>query len=145
MTMTILAAATLTTLAAVAAIHVYWGFGGTWPRRDSRTLAELVMGPGTTEMPGPIPSVVVALALTAMAALLLAARGTIELPVLTGQPLTVATWTAIAVLAVRGVGGFFQTMVQPSIRGSAYARANVRVYSPLCVALAAASAALVVV
>lgn len=133
---------TCVTLAAVAALHVYWGVGGLWPAKNTPALAALVLGPGARAMPGLLASTGVAAGLLATAALLLAAHGVFPLPV-PADLQALATWGAIGVLGLRGLGGFFQAALQPALRGSTYARANARVYSPLCTALAAAGAAIV--
>lgn len=64
-------------LAAITALHVLWGLGGTWPERDEAALARLVVGdPKWTGMPPRPLTLAVAAALAAMTVLagLLAVR-----------------------------------------------------------------------
>ncbi|WP_163602926.1 DUF3995 domain-containing protein, partial [Klebsiella pneumoniae] len=48
-------------LTIVAALHLYWGFGGLWPARDQLSLARTVVGSkGISAMPSRGVTVVVA-------------------------------------------------------------------------------------
>ncbi len=58
-----------TGLATIAAIHVFWAAGGTWPARDRMELAEMVNGNLNEPMPGPLPCLAVAGAAAGGAAL----------------------------------------------------------------------------
>ena len=56
-------------LAAIAALHAYWGFGGVWPGRDAADCARRIAGfRDIRVMPGPAASFAVA-GLLALAAL----------------------------------------------------------------------------
>lgn len=117
----------------LATLHVYWGLGGAWPARDERGLVEMVVGDTPDmKMPGLFACLVVTALLTLAALAPLSALGWFALPFA-----RLMTWGAAAVLALRGIGGLFETRFRPQIVGRPYARLNVRLYSPLCLALAA--------
>ena len=130
-------------LALLAALHIYWGFGGRWPGSDERSLAETVVGVTPDgRMPGPGACLVVALLLAVAAALPLIVRSPLPLPL--PLPLwmpRIALWVATGVLAFRGLGGYLDRRLRPGIVGLPYDRLNRRLYSPLCLALAGLLAA----
>jgi hypothetical protein len=120
--------ATTLGLGAAGALHLAWALGSTFPARSSRELADLVGG--TDAMPGPTACAAVAGAL-AISAVGVSTRGT--------WPRRIATMTA-ATLIGRGVGGL---VVSATGTGSATARFrywDLRLYSPLCLALGAGAA-----
>jgi hypothetical protein len=122
--MSVLAGLVALVLAAIAGLHVYWAAGGLWPGRDRRELADKVIGP--VDMPAMLPCLVVAAALL-VAAVLVATRA----------PLA---WGVAAVLGLRGVYGFVEARLRPSVLTTPYHRLSTRFYSPLCLALAGATA-----
>jgi hypothetical protein len=133
-----IATATAAVLLAIGGLHVYWLLGGRWPGRDAASLNAKVVGGRSgagARMPRRLPTAVVSAALIGVALGALAARGVIALPL----PGTVRalTWVAAGALAVRGIGGFFDRWLRPHTAALPFARLNVRIYSPLCVALAA--------
>jgi hypothetical protein len=120
---------------AIAAIHVYWAAGGRWPGTDEESLVQTVMGgqPGTP-MPGSAQCLGVVAVLLLAAVLVLGVGGLVSLPL----PARALRWAAMllgGVFALRGAGGLFEARFRPFIRGSRYARLNVRLYSPLCLLL----------
>lgn len=130
MLLAVLVAAVLILLAAV---HLYWGFGGRWPGHDETSLVEHVVG-RTRDMKAPgLPAcLVVALALTTGAALVLA---TLAPPTPFEPWLQAARWALFAVFAARGLA----TYVPPVFRyaeGTPFWRLNRRAYGPLCLAIA---------
>jgi Protein of unknown function (DUF3995) len=122
-------------LLAIAALHVYWAFGGHWPGVDGESLARTVVGgPPGMRMQPPWSCLAVAVLLTVASGLLFANRGLLEL----GLPRELARVGAFGVATVllgRGSYGFFDLRMRPSIQGSRYARLNLAIYSPLCLAL----------
>jgi len=121
-------------IAALAALHVYWALGGRWPGRNDTDLARRVIG--TTRFPSPV-------ACLAVAAALLAAGGSVLLASVGagGQLVRAFAWATFAVFLLRGVGGFLDGKVRPSIRHHPYHRANLLLYSPLCLVIAGLVAA----
>jgi hypothetical protein len=140
--MMLLASVVALVLAAIAALHAYWGVGGVWPGVDAASCARTVGGfPGARTMPGSGPSFAVAAALAA-AALLAAAEGGLSLP-LPSAFLNIATIGAALVFLGRGIAGFTPawrrlTPEQP------FATLDVRYYSPLCLAIGAGLAILAI-
>ena len=129
-------------LAFLGALHVAWALGNPWPARDRDALAPLVVGTRSVgTMPGRGPTVVVAVLLFTAAVLVWAAGGLVPVP---GAPLARVGAAGVGVvLALRGLVGFADERLRPAIRGTPYARWNVRLYSPLCLALAAGVAEVV--
>jgi hypothetical protein len=137
----VLALTTALALALIAAIHVYWAAGGTWPGTDDESLALTVVGgrPGM-RAPGAVACMAVAVVVVLAGALVLAAAGLVALPL----PPSIVEFGGVGVagvLLVRGSFGFAEARLRPEIRGSRYARLNVIFYSPLCLALGAATLA----
>lgn len=121
-------------IAALSALHVYWGAGGRWPGESDADLATRVVG--TTVFPSALACFAVAAALVAAASLVVLAAFAM------GGPLVRwGAWAVCAVFALRGTGGFFDAMLRPGIREHPYHRANLRYYSPLCLVVAALVAA----
>jgi hypothetical protein len=131
-----IAIATGLVLLAIAGLHVYWAAGGRWPGHDAASLnAKVVGGRHGASMPRVPLTLVVAAGLAGMALGAVAARGLITVP-LSGA-VRALTWVAAGVLTVRGVGGFFEPWLRPHTTALPYGHLNRRIYSPLCLALAA--------
>ena len=131
-----LALTIFTVLAAIAALHFYWAFGGLWPSDSIKGLINTVAGnPGADRMP---PK-----ALTLLVAALIFAAGAFAILYLfvpgdTGLfgLITVAMWVITTVFLGRGAVTY---VYPPSFSGSAqpFRRLNFRYYSPLCLMLGA--------
>lgn len=124
-------ALTATALLVVAAVHGYWALGGHWPARERALLAETVVGPGQP-MPGAAATWSVAVLLVAAAAIVLGTGLGTGIWLFRAGALVVG-----AVLLVRGVAGLYLSGV--ANRESTFARLDLRIYSPLCLLLAAGS------
>lgn len=117
----------------LAAVHLYWGFGGRWPGHDEASMVEHVVG-RTRGMKAPslAASVAVALALAVGGGLVLASG----LPSSPLAPwLKIGRWGLFVVFAGRGLA----TYVPPVFRyaeGTPFWRLNRRAYGPLCLAIA---------
>jgi hypothetical protein len=117
----------------LAAVHLYWGFGGRWPGRDETSMVEHVVGRTRgMKAPGLVASAAVALALAIGGGLVLASA----LPPTRLEPwLRAARWGLFVVFAGRGLA----TYVPPAFRyaeGTPFWRLNRRAYGPLCLAIA---------
>ncbi len=121
------------TLAAIAALHAAWALGWRWPGGSDAALADRVVGYGAELPPDWLTGLVAAVLLTA-AALVRAgangARGRVRL----------AAWAVVGVLVVRGA-------VYPPIDlagglDTTFSRLDLALYSPLCLALGAGAARL---
>lgn len=121
---------------AIAAMHAAWAAGSRFPAKDHDALVGLVVGaPIGSPMPGRFATVVVALGLLAMAGWTAMLRGWLP-------PAVPATWLAagglamVAIFALRGIGGFFEVVLRPSIRNTPYMRWSRTLYSPIALLLA---------
>lgn len=127
-------AVTSTSLAGIAAVHVAWGVGSSFPFSTRAELADAVIG--TEEVPPPA-------ACFAVAGLLFVAAG-----VVAGRPRSqprlrrMACVGASSVLALRGGVGLsgHTDALSPGSNSQRFLELDRRVYSPLCLALAAGTA-----
>lgn len=128
-------------LATLALLHAYWGLGGRWPGHDDASLVEIVVG-RTRDMWAPPPR-----ACFAVTGALLAATALVWLHSghrLSGTAAAVAAagfWGAALVFLLRGLAGY----VPPVFRyaeGTPFHRLNRLLYSPLCLLIATAFAAI---
>jgi len=134
--MSLLAVMVAVVTAALAAIHLDWGFGGIWPGTDQKSCARAVAGfKGVDRMPPLAASFAVALALFAVALLPLALAGLIVLP-LPAWLTRIAGVAAALVFVGRGVAGFTPAWrrLTPEMP---FARNDRLYYSPLCLAIGA--------
>jgi len=123
--------ATAGALATVAALHVAWGRGATFPFPDRDGLNGAVIGRRAT--PSPTACFAVAAALTVAAALVA------DAPRLPRHLQRVGVSGVAVVLATRAALGFAgrTDLASPGSVSTRFRRLDRRVYSPLCVALAA--------
>lgn len=122
-------------LLALAGLHFYWGLGGRWPGTDDESLRLLVIGTQRGQMPGFIPSAMVAGALAAAAAVVWARHS----PIMTsglGWIVTAGYAVLILVFALRGLAPYI-TPVFEYARGAPFFEMNRLYYSPLCLLIAA--------
>lgn len=122
---------TATVLLAVAALHIAWGLGSSFPFRTREELADAVIG--TDEVPPPTACFTVA-ALLVLAAALVA--GFLPLP---KRLRAVALRVVTAVLTTRGVAGALgrTSTLSPGSDSPTFVRMDQRLYAPLCLWLAA--------
>lgn len=119
-------------LVLAALVHLYWAFGG---RRWLAAALPTTADGAPVFVPGVVATVLAAGAMLVQAALL---GGLLVVE----QPPAVVWWVAIAgagVLALRTVGDGRYSGFTKSVRSTAYARNDDRVYTPLVVLLALAS------
>jgi hypothetical protein len=139
--MTILGVVLACVLAMIALLHVYWGFGGVWPGHDEKSCARAIAGfRGIERMPSPAASFAVAFALL-VAAFIAAALGGAVAPIVPPVPLALAGAGAAALFLARGMAGYTSAWrrIAPEMP---FARYDRRYYSPLCLALGAGFATL---
>lgn len=136
-----LAIAIFLTLAAIAALHAYWGLGGLWPGTDVRSLIDAVVGdPRLTAMPSrEITFIVVGLIFASGVFALLAIA-----PLAGLARLFVKTAVAViaAVFIARGISGYALPEAIRSRMSEPFATYDQLYYSPLCLLLGAAFVAL---
>ncbi len=131
-----LAAGLSTVLILIAALHAYWGTGGTWPERNAADLARAVVGDGRTRMPPPWACFIVAALLLAVAAwpwAMLAAPDS--------EPVLIVGIVSAGIFFVRGSAGYSPRWRQ-RFSTEPFAIRDMRFYSPLCLALATGMMAL---
>lgn len=122
---------TATALFAIAGLHVLWGLGSSFPFRDREQLADSVVG--TSEVPSLTACIAVASALAVAATLVI---GVAPFP---NRIRMVVLRFFAAGLLTRGVAGALgrTSMLSPGSDSSRFTRLDQRVYSPLCLWLAA--------
>ncbi len=119
-------------LAFLSGLHIYWAFGGRWgwgaaiPQIDGRPAFS----------PSRLATLVVALALAAAAVLPLVRTGVVPFPV----PPWLSQWSAVFlafIFFIRAVGDFRLVGFFKRVRGTPFAIWHTRLFSPLCLLLAA--------
>lgn len=112
-------------LLALAAVHVMWAFGVSWPSPSARKAPSYVIGFSEgAKLPSVPATLTVAVVLVAMAWA-------------SWHGPRWAAFATAAVLGARGVYGPLERFVRPSIVGKPYAILSAAFYSPLCLFLAA--------
>jgi hypothetical protein len=132
--MTVLALFTAGVLVLVGALHVLWVFSP-WPLRSREEFARRVVDVPPEELPSAGLTLAVAVLLGVAAYLVVGRAGLVGVP---GPAWLTAVGTAgvAAVFLLRGAGG----LAVSSRRSTEFARLDLRVYSPLCLALATSCA-----
>lgn len=126
-------------LGGASAVHLMWAAGSSWPAEDREQLAELVFGQDRP-MPGAAPTAAIAGLLGGAAGMLLAQRAGRHLPLLPRRAERLGLRAIPAVLALRGFSGLVTSGRRLGRITELYRRWDLRLYSPLCLLLAAASA-----
>jgi uncharacterized protein DUF3995 len=140
--MSAIAACEAVLLAGIAALHAAWGFGLRWPRRDETELAALVVGYDRDRMPAPLQCFVAAGAIFAAAVVVALLTGLVRLPIAPWL-VTLLGLGVTAVFAGRGVAGYLSRW-RARFPRQPFATLDRRVYSPLCLIIAATCAILLV-
>jgi Protein of unknown function (DUF3995) len=125
-------------LGAIGLLHAAWGAGLTFPAADATSLAKAVVGGST--FPSPVDCFVVA-ALLAAATTLVLSRAKPQSTVGKAIPPLVSRFGSSAVagvLAARGLGGLVVGALGVPRTTSTFRVLDLVLYSPLCLALAAA-------
>ncbi|MBC7895195.1 MAG: DUF3995 domain-containing protein [Cytophagaceae bacterium] len=123
------------TLAALSALHVYWAVRGVGGGAAIPTRADgsPVLRPG-------VPTTLAVAALLALACLIVLGRaGAVSLPVPPAM-LRVGTWGICFTFVARTIGDFRYAGIFRRVKGTPFARWDARLFTPLCAAMAAASA-----
>ena len=130
--MTALAITLASVFLVLALLHVHWALGG----RSGWRGAIPEVGGQPAFVPGAGVTLVVATLLAACAALLVIASGIVAAPV-SQRWIAIALGALALVLTARAVGDFHLVGFTKRVRGTRFARLDDRVYSPLCLLLAA--------
>jgi hypothetical protein len=129
-----LAVAVASILALLAALHIYWAVGGRW----SRAVAVPELDGRSVISPGPVACAAVAALLGAAALLLLGRGGVVPLP-LPRWIVAAGSWMVGLVFLLRAIGDFRYFGIFRRVSGTAFARNDALLYTPLCLLLAAAA------
>jgi hypothetical protein len=122
-------------LTAIAAMHVAWGLGVRWPRRNEADLVTTVIGHKRNTMPTPIQCYLAALAIFIPGAIALLLAGLVRTALPPGL-VALAGAGAAAVFAGRGIAGYLPAWRARHPR-EPFASLDRHYYSPLCLMLAA--------
>jgi hypothetical protein len=127
-------------LGALSALHVAWALGSPWPAESRRELAERVFSPAEVDaldggMPPAIATWTVAGGLGAAAAVVTAAGAGVR-----SRRLRAATWAIAALFGARSVA-YLPSDLKGGGPQNAYERLDLKLYAPLCAAVAAGTAA----
>ena len=122
-----------TCLVSIGAAHLAWAAGASWPAADRAQLADRMAGRPPEGMPGTLACVSVAGLCFAAGALV--AGGARH----TGPARRIGVATVVSVLVVRGALGLAgrTDLVSPGSDSPRFRDLDRRVYSPLCLAIAA--------
>jgi hypothetical protein len=124
-------AAAAAILFVLGVIHLYWAAGGRLGKS-----APLPTANGRAVLhPTPLITVVVALGLFAMAALVAVRIGWISVPAIAGF-VPAGIWFVAGIFLLRAIGDFHYIGFFKQVRDSRFARLDTLVYSPLCLLLA---------
>jgi len=125
--------ATAGTLLVVGALHAAWGAGSNWPMSSREELSDVVLGSPGLEREN-APACYAVAGLLGVAAALVSGR-----PRQFDRPRRVAVTGVALVLAGRGTLGLTgrTDLVSPTSTGDRFRQLDRRLYSPLCLALAA--------
>jgi len=132
---TVLTASSVCVLLAIAILHIYWAFGGTWG--SGAVLPQQAGGGDAVFMPPMLGTLFVAVAVL-LAAFFLAAEGDL-LPTYTTTFIT--KWGCIlcaVVFFLRTIGDFRYFGVFKKVKDTVFAKNDTRFYTPLCLYLAIA-------
>jgi hypothetical protein len=129
-----IASAVAGVLAILSGVHVYWALGG---RRSIEAAVPEVNG-RPTFAPTPLATLGVALALALGATIVLVRAGLWTTVPLSAHMAVWGTWTLALIFLARAVGDFRLVGFTKRVRGTAFARWDTRLYSPLCAGLGAA-------
>ncbi len=125
-------------LAGIAALHLAWAFGSTFPAADARSLARTVVGGNTFPSSGASATVA---GLLGIASALVAARAHPassfgrRLPTVLTRPAVIGV---AFILGLRGVGGLISGALGLPKTTSTFRLLDLVLYSPLCLSLGAA-------
>lgn len=133
--MSLVGGALIVVLSALAALHLYWGFGGFWPGTDARSLSQRVAGTNGATASQLGPCVVVATALLAAAGIVflgqgVAPEGFLALVIHGGYI------TLILVFGLRGLAPYVTPIFNYACE-TPFFTLNRRYYAPLCLVMAA--------
>jgi Protein of unknown function (DUF3995) len=121
-------------LVCISGLHAYWAFGGRW----GSDVVVPQIGGKRTFTPSPAATMFVAVALLIAALIVLAEADTVRLGAL--EPLVHLGAVMLGIVFVaRAIGEFRYVGFFKRVRGTPFADLDTRLFSPLCLALGAAT------
>ncbi|MEM1118519.1 MAG: DUF3995 domain-containing protein [Bacteroidota bacterium] len=133
-------------LALISALHFYWAFGGHLGASAVIPTKPEPSGPlerAHVFSPGPVATAGVATLLVVAALIPLAVSGLISVPV-PSTLVRLGIWTLAVVFLLRAIGDFRYVGLTKRVRGTPFAKADTRLYTPLCFGLSAVAFVLAV-
>ncbi|MGE3267402.1 MAG: DUF3995 domain-containing protein [Chloroflexota bacterium] len=127
---------TASVLAVLGLVHLLWAGG----LQAGSAVAIPQRGTQPVFVPSRTWTVAVAGGLLAAALTLLARMGIARLPIVTAGCLRWGAWTLAALFGTRAIGEFRYVGLFKRERGTAFARWDTRLYTPLCILIASGSA-----
>ena len=119
------------TFAFLSGIHFYWGFGGRWASQAVFPTKDDTSNP---QMPGALPTFIVAVGLLAVGLFVLSKGFDFNLPV----PLWLdnyGLWMIAGIFMLRAVGEFNYVGFFKKIKHTKFGQNDTNYYSPLCLAI----------
>lgn len=122
-------------LLGIAAVHVMWAFGSSWPASDEKTLARTVVGNKDIQsMPPRLASLMVAIILAAAAHVVLASASLMP-QILLPRMYDILLVAMILVFVARGFAAYVPQW-RAMVPEQPFARLDQTVYGPLCLLIA---------
>jgi Protein of unknown function (DUF3995) len=118
-------------LLVLSGLHLYWAAGGRGP--SAATVPQVDGRPAF--VPGTVATLLVAAALACAAAIVLVRAGVWSAPPVLATLAGWGAWVLAVVFLGRALGDFRLVGFTKRVRGTAFARRDTALYSPLCAAL----------
>jgi len=123
---------------AIAILHVYWAFGGKWgalsviPTKETKS---------QVTMPGPIPTLIVALGLFLFAFIVL--LQVLPETMASSETLIIlkkyGLWSIAVIFLIRALGDFNYVGLFKKIKHTRFAQMDTKLFTPLCLMIGASS------
>jgi hypothetical protein len=126
-----IAAGVASVLLVLSGLHLYWAAGG----RTPSVAAIPEVGGRPAFVPGRVATLLVAAALACAAAVVLVRAGVWSAPPFLAMLARWGAWVLVAVFLARALGDFRLVGFTKRVRGTAFARWDTALYSPLCAAI----------
>jgi hypothetical protein len=115
----------------LSGIHFYWALGGLWGSEAVYPTMDNAIKP---QMPGVVPTLIVAVGLLSMGLFILLKAGVIAVSI----PLWInnyGLWILASIFTIRAVGDFKYAGFFKKIKHTTFGKHDTKYYSPLCVVL----------
>jgi hypothetical protein len=116
----------------LSGIHFYWALGGRW---GSEAVFPAIGNDIKPQMPGVIPTLIVAVGLLTMGLFILLKSGFIAISIPSWLN-TYGLWILTAIFTIRAIGDFNYFGFFKKIKHTTFGQHDTKYYSPLCVTIA---------